>query len=111
MRAEISRVYITDILNNLDEYETEYDKIKTAQFICKFVFATDILFDQYGNHDKEFNDFFGQKVQELYVKYPEQFKKYMDEYEQFLEDMGSDYGNSTDSYESSGSGDEKIEYC
>lgn len=105
MRAEISRFYITTLLNSLNEYENEHDKIVTAKFICDFVFATDILFDQYGDHDKEFNEFFGQKVTELHGKYPEQFQKQMEEYEQFLEDVGSDYD------ESSGDNGGNVEYC
>lgn len=90
MRADISRTYITNILNNLDKYETDYDRIKTAKFICQFVFATDILCDQYGEYDKQFNDFFGEKVKQLYEKYPEKFKKYMDQYNEFLDDICED---------------------
>jgi len=105
MRAENSRVYITDIFNTLDEYETEYDKIKTAQFLCKFVFGTDLLFDQYGEHDKVFNDFFGEQVKKLYQKYPYHFKKHMDDYEEFLEDNSS---NSRDSRDSSDSSDNDV---
>lgn len=110
MRAEISRNHIANILNSLDEYETENDKIKTAQFLCKFVFSTDILFDQYGEHDKDFNNFFGEKLMQFYKQYPEQFSKYMAEYETFLEDVESDYDSSYSGSDSSYDGNDSIEY-
>lgn len=106
MRADICRIHIINILNFLDDYENEHDKILTAQLICKFVFGTDILYDKYSDCDRDFLNFFGKKLLQLYTQYPTDFEKYMNEYDDFIEDMESLGGNSSDSSDS----DFSIEY-
>jgi hypothetical protein len=85
MRAEISRVYIIKLLNSLDEFDTEHDKLKIAEFICDLVFDSDIIYDQHGEHDNKFNEFFLEKVRQFYVFHPMQFEKYMKECEEIQE--------------------------
>ena len=87
MRAELARMYIMNLLDVLDTFENENDKIKTGQLVCDLVFNSDILYDQYGDHDKSFNKRFGEIVNNLYEKYPDKFKTYKDLYEEFEADM------------------------
>src|SRR5690348_4273622 len=87
MRAELARIYIKRLLDSLDTFENEYDKIKTGQLLCDLVLHSDIMYSQYGEYDKEFNDYFGQMVRKLYTLYPDQFEKTMHDYEQFEDDV------------------------
>lgn len=87
MRADICRIYIQSLLNKINEFESQHDTILTLQIICDLVFDSDVLFDQYGNHDPEFNLFFEQKLQQLYKKYPDQLDDQMKKFNEFKRDM------------------------
>ena len=87
MRAEIARIYIKQLLESLDTFKHENDKIMTGKLLCKLIFESDILFSQHGDYDKEFNEYFGQTVKKLHMLYPIDFNKEMREYEQYEEDI------------------------
>ena len=87
MRVNHCRIYIRQLLDALNTFENENDKIRTGRLVCDLVFHTDILYDQYGKYDKEFNSYFEQVVNKLYEKYPNEFQLHMNELEIFKQDV------------------------
>ena len=87
MRDNICRIHIKTLFDKLDEFESKHDKIMIVDIITKMVLDTDILYDQYGDYDQEFNDYFEKKLKELYAKYPDKLQKQMDDFNQFKNDI------------------------
>ncbi|ARF12080.1 hypothetical protein Klosneuvirus_3_215 [Klosneuvirus KNV1] len=85
MHTELCRNLIRKFLDMILTNKIQTESIEAAKYVCDMVFENKLL------DDKEFNDYFGTALVDLYSRYPMEMDKYVKRYGNFTKKLDREF--------------------